>query len=535
MIAARMKAVVFWSLLCVAGSGFGSDQEALPKIADMVASDPVTAMPEAQVPEDEFERGTPRTAMEAYLRAARRGDFERAAEYLDFRNVGDAVLAVDKPALAEDFYQILDRTLWVDLDELSLLPEGKLQDGLPSYRESLGRIETRHGQLTLLLQRVPRGDGIYIWKVSNATVARIPELSEEFAYGPLGQWMSDHVPRISLLNVPLWIWLLLLSLLGTVWLLFWLLVSALVRLAGPVKSPVHQSFIEFLRGPLCLMAALLVSGQFVAVESLGVSVAAVLRAQTLWLVCWAWTVNGVISLLAEMYMQRHKDAPTGLVHALLRPGATVAKSIVVVIVVLLWLENLGFSPTAALAGLGIGGLAFALAAQKSIENMIGALTLYVSSPVKVGQLCRFGNQVGVIEEIGLRATRVRTLDRSVVHIPNATFADMQLENISQRERIAYRPAIHLDGRNLPQQLVLDELLEQLRRVLMANARVADDVVRVRFKAFEHHALLIDVLAYVETTDYNDYLAVAESLNLALLGCLQKAGVRLASPMGIAVE
>ncbi|AFU99307.1 mechanosensitive ion channel family protein [Simiduia agarivorans] len=524
-------------VLIVAGFAGGHvwAQDLEPRIADMVSEPAKEAMPDTQVPEDEFERGTPRTAMEAYLRAARRGEFERAAEYLDFRNVGEDVLAIGKPALAEDFFQILDRTLWVDLDNLSLRPEGKLQDGLPSYREALGKIETRHGQMTLLLQRVPRGDGVSIWKVSNATVARIPELSEEFAYGPLGQWMSDHVPRISLLNVPLWIWLLLLSLLGTTWLLIWLLINALLRVGGSHPSPVRQSFNDLLRGPLCLMAALVVSGQFVAVESLGVSVAAVLRAQTLWLVCWAWTLNGVISLLAEIYLQRHKDSPTGLVHALLRPGATVAKSIVVVIIALLWLENLGFSPTAALAGLGIGGLAFALAAQKSIENMIGALTLYVSSPVKVGQLCRFGTQVGVIEEIGLRATRVRTLDRSVVHIPNAVFADMQLENISQRERIAYRPAIHLDGRSLPQSLVLDELLTQMRQVLNEHERVADDVVRVRFKAFEHHALLIDVLAYVDTTDYNDYLEVAESLNLALLGCVQKAGVRLASPMGVGAE
>lgn len=528
----RMLALV---LFLVVGAADAWGQEALPKIADMVTVPANAGPPDSQVPEDEFERGTPRTAMEAYLRAARRGEFERAAEYLDFRNVAEEVLAIGKPALAEDFFQILDRTLWVDLDELSLRPEGKLQDGLPNYRESLGKIETRHGQLTLLLQRVPRGDGVSIWKVSNATVARIPELSEEFAYGPLGQWMSDHVPRISLLNVPLWIWLLLLSLLGTTWLLVWLLISAVLRWGGANPSPVRQSVNALLRGPLCLMAALILSGQFVAVESLGVSVAAVLRAQTLWLVCWAWTLNGVISLLAELYLQRHKDSPTGLMHALLRPGATVAKSIVVVIIALLWLENLGFSPTAALAGLGIGGLAFALAAQKSIENMIGALTLYVSSPVKVGQLCRFGTQVGVIEEIGLRATRVRTLDRSVVHIPNASFADMQLENISQRERIAYRPVIHLDGRSLPPQLLLNELLDQMRQVLNEHERVADDVVRVRFKAFEHHALLIDVLAYVETTDYNDYLEVAESLNLALLACVQKAGVRLASPMGVGAE
>ena len=94
-----------------------------------------------------------------------------------------------------------------------------------------------------------------------------------------------------------------------------------------------------------------------------------------------------------------------------------------------------------LAGLGIGGLAIALAAQKTVENIIAAITLYISAPVKIGNLCKFGSQLGTVEEIGLRATRIRTLDRSVIYVATAKFVDMQLENVSERARISYRPKL----------------------------------------------------------------------------------------------
>ncbi|BFM10100.1 hypothetical protein R50072_02530 [Simiduia litorea] len=505
-----------------------------PNIADLITPDVSRlAMAEEGVPEDLFDRGTPRSAMEGYLRAARQGDFERASQYLDLRNLPQQIASIAPAKLAEDFYQVLDRTLWVDTESMSILPEGKSKDGLPAYRESIGRIETSAGRLTLLLQKVPREDGVFIWKVSNATVKKIPELAQEFAYGPIGQWFSTILPKISFLGVALWIWLLLASLVLTTWLIVWFplwLLARLVLRADTEKVGVWRAFIL---KPLSLLLTLIILGQLVAIDSLGVSVAALLRAQTLWLFCWAWLLIHVIELAVVHYTAGLDDSNKTMKGALLRPLAATLKFIVVISIALMWLENLGFSPTTALAGLGIGGLAFALAAQKSIENMIGAVTLYVSSPVKVGQLCRFGSQIGTIEEIGLRATRVRTLDRSVVHIPNATFADMQLENISQRERISYRPTIHIDARYLPDNVTLETVLERARQSLAEQDCVAKEPLRVRLKAFEHHALVIDVLAYIETTDFDQYLMVAERLNLCMLNVFLSAGFRLATPMGVA--
>ena len=101
-------------------------------------------------------------------------------------------------------------------------------------------------------------------------------------------------------------------------------------------------------------------------------------------------------------------------------------------------KSLGVPLTAVLAGLGVGGLAFALAAQSTIENVIGGITLFADRPVRVGDFCQFGDKVGTIEEIGLRSTRVRTLDRTVITVPNAEFAKLQLENFTRRDRILHQ-------------------------------------------------------------------------------------------------
>ena len=111
------------------------------------------------------------------------------------------------------------------------------------------------------------------------------------------------------------------------------------------------------------------------------------------------------------------------------------KVFVALVALLAVVQNLGFNVTGILAGLGIGGLAVALAAQKSIENLFGGLSLIADQPVRVGDICRFGSQQGTVEDIGLRSTRVRTLDRTVVTIPNADFATMQIENFGTRDRM----------------------------------------------------------------------------------------------------
>jgi small-conductance mechanosensitive channel len=180
-----------------------------------------------------------------------------------------------------------------------------------------------------------------------------------------------------------------------------------------------------------------------------------------------------------------------------------------------------------LAGLGIGGLAVALAAQPTLQNMIAGFTLFADSPLSVGDFCRYGEKLGTLEKIGLRSTRIRTLDRTVVSLPNSEFANLQLENFALRDRILLRTTIQLRYETTPDQLRF--VLAELRRLLVAHPKVHPDPARVRLIGFGAHSLDVEMYAYVATADWNEYLAVREDVFLRVMDAVRRSGTGFAFP------
>jgi MscS family membrane protein len=208
-------------------------------------------------------------------------------------------------------------------------------------------------------------------------------------------------------------------------------------------------------------------------------------------------------------------------------GRKTVKVAVVALAALSALDTFGFDVTALVAGLGIGGLAVALALQKTLENLFGGATVLADRPVQVGDFCRFGDRVGTVEEIGIRSARIRTLDRTVVTVPNADFATMQLENYSQRDKIWYHPTLGLRYETTPEQLRY--VLVEVRRMLYAHPKVDPDPARIRFTGFGDYSLDLEVFAYVKVTDFGEFLEVAEDLNLRLMDIVADAGTDFAFP------
>jgi MscS family membrane protein len=169
----------------------------------------------------------------------------------------------------------------------------------------------------------------------------------------------------------------------------------------------------------------------------------------------------------------------------------------------------------------------ALAAQKTIENLFGGVTLFADRPVRVGDFFRYGDQVGTVEEIGLRSTRVRTLDRTVVTIPNAQFSNMALENFAKRDRMRLWTMIGVRYETTPDQLRF--LLARLREILLAHPRVTEDPARVRFVGFGAYSLDMEVFAYVDTPDWNEFLQVREDIYLLFVDAVKEAGTGFAFP------
>jgi MscS family membrane protein len=204
-----------------------------------------------------------------------------------------------------------------------------------------------------------------------------------------------------------------------------------------------------------------------------------------------------------------------------------AKVVLAVLALVVLLQNFGFNVTGFLAGLGVVGLAAALAAQKTVENFFGGLALIADRPVRVGDFCRFGDRVGTIEDIGLWSTRVRTLDRTVVSVPNGEFSSMQLENFAARDRIWMQTTLGLRYETTPDQL--RHVLVELKKVLLAHPRIDPAPARVRFVGFGAYSLDLEVFAYVSTSDINEFLAVRQDVYLRFMDVIEASGSGFAFP------
>jgi MscS family membrane protein len=281
--------------------------------------------------------------------------------------------------------------------------------------------------------------------------------------------------------------------------------------------------------PLRLIVAVTIFS--ITMLSLGLSVPAerlfVNVMKGLGVVAFTWVVLRLIDLFGGVAERRLEQRGQRSATSVVPLARNTFKGIVIALAVLAALDSIGFDVTALIAGLGVGGLAFALAAQKTLENLFGGATLIADRPVQVGEFCRFGDKVGVIEEIGMRSTRIRTLDRTVVTVPNAEFSSMQLENFTRRDKIWFHPRIGLLYDTSPDQLRY--VLVEIRKMLYAHPRVDEDPARARFVEFGSSSLDIDIFAYVLATDYGDYLEVAEDLNLRIMDIVKEGGTSFAFP------
>ncbi|MGH9647314.1 MAG: mechanosensitive ion channel family protein, partial [Bryobacteraceae bacterium] len=148
-------------------------------------------------------------------------------------------------------------------------------------------------------------------------------------------------------------------------------------------------------------------------------------------------------------------------------------------------------------------------------------------PVAVGDFCKLGDRVGTVEDIGLRSTRVRTLDRTVVSVPNSEFSSLVLENFSRRDKVWFHPTLNLRRDTQPDQV--RGVLEAIRRILTEHPRVEVGALPVRFIGAGSYSLDVEVFAYIQTADYDEFLKIQQDLLLKILDAISAAGTALAIP------
>ncbi len=208
-------------------------------------------------------------------------------------------------------------------------------------------------------------------------------------------------------------------------------------------------------------------------------------------------------------------------------GERILKAVIFALGVLAILGNLGFNMSTALAGLGIGGLAIGFGAQKTIENLFGGVSVLADEVFRVGDVCRFGDRTGVVEDIGLRSTRIRTEDRTLLAIPNGTVATINLENFSRRDKILLKTNLGLRPESKADHVRF--VVAGIRKLLYSHPKVETQTVRVRLTDIAGSSLNVEVVSYILTRDFNEFSAVREDLLLRMMDVVEDAGGSLALP------
>ena len=502
MAASRNFKLIF-ILSVVLGASPLSAQTTLTQILQPSSAKPVNGTT------DPLGRNTPSNSVLGFLKAATAGDYSIAAQYLQ---MNPAHRQAEGEQTANRLKFVLDRAFVGNYSRFDQ-PDGIPQEGVPIGHQKLGTMSAGDVEVDLDLVRVSDPNAGKIWLVSAETLARLPELYDQVQARQVG-WLALVVATplaaglgwlvLTILEIPLRWWA---RRRGQLDVANWRSVSGPAwLLAGTL---IHQIFVVYLRMPLLLRH------YYFQITS----IALILSATWIFWRGVRWSLNRV-----RLRALAHGHAGTG---SLMLLGERILKAVIFAAGVLAVLGNLGFNMSTALAGLGIGGLAIGFGAQKTIENLFGGVSVLGDEVFRVGDLCRFGDRTGVVEDIGLRSTRIRTEERTLLAIPNGTVATINLENLSRRDKILLKTNLSLRSETKADHLRF--ILSEVRRLLYSHPKVEGKTVRVRLTDIAGAAPNVEILSYILTQDFNEFAAVREDLLLRIMDVVDNSGSGLALP------
>lgn len=332
---------------------------------------------------------------------------------------------------------------------------------------------------------------------------------------PWWQWIA--LPALALLA------LLVGSLLG------WATRRILGRIAARTRSTWDEALLARVKSPITALwtvATFALLAPWLALpEGARAVLDHVLRAATYFVLIWAAFRSVKVAFAAAAESPWARASPT--LAGFLPLARKFSKAILLVLGGIAVADELGFRVASLLAGLGIGGIALALAAQKSFEHLFGSIAIGVDQPFRVGDFVRIEDFVGTVEIVGMRSTRIRTLDRTIVSIPNGKLADMRTERFTARDRIRLFATLGLVYATTAAQM--REVLAGLEATLRAHPKIWPEAVVVRFGAFEDSSLDVEVMAWFQTTDWNEFTAIRQEVFLSFMEVVEKAGTSFAFP------
>src|ERR1700733_4781945 len=479
---------------------------------------------------DPLGRETPQNALMGLLKYGAQQDFAAAAHYLQPTPGQDTDLVQRAKEL-----QALFSKLNSNIALLSDDPNGSIDAGLPPGQVRAGVFEIGGTTTEVVLVRVDDPAVGKIWLLSKETVAKIPKLYSQLqSEGPTRaeRFMPSALTSRHLLGMSLAQWLGWLLSIQILWVLAWLstfLLSAPRRVWCKLhKRPFRTLWDRPLGMPLrCVLAIL---AHLLFVYQLGLPL--LYRAYYFRFIagllagCFVWFV----SRLADEGFDRAVDR-TRIYH---RGGESIlilmqrlTRVVMSIIAVICAMALFGINVKTTLAGLGIGGLAIALAAQKTLENLIGGVSLLMDKAVGLGDLCQIGDQVGTVEDIGLRSLKLRSLDQKVSIVPNGSLAGMQFQNMTRRPKLLINQTFSLRIESQVEQLRF--VLDRVQSMLDQHSSIESHTSRIRIMGFVGAAFELELFAYVTTGDWIQFTSIRQEVILKIIEIVEASGTRLAAP------
>ena len=479
--------------------------------------------------QDPLGRRTPLGAITGFTAAVRRQEFVAAQAYLQLHER-------QRPSaeqLARTLAELMDRYFTRPMAELSASAAGERGDSLPPDEDRIV-LDMPSGPTDIILRRVADKQYGNIWLISSESLARVPTLARSLR----ASWIEQHMPKAlagrALFGVPVIPVILWTASIAVPFFVIWLvstLVIGLVRRG--IRNPARRALIDSWAGGLrwlsmlviaivihlSLMRVLDFSFQF-RLRDLRVS----LIVAVFLLAILFWRFMSMSFRRARDVVQRRGSAGT---QSLMLLGERATKGLLALVAILVVLRLAGVDTTTALAGVGIGGIVLALGAQKSVENLLGAVSLLSDKAFAVGDFCSVADRHGWIEDITLRSIRLRTLEQTLVSIPAGVLAQANIENFRTRRKILVQTTLRL--RYGTSAVQLHTIIDQIHELIVRDPDCEAENSRIRLVNFGPHAIELELFVYIKTADVARFMAVRESLLLSVAAVVESAGSRFASP------
>jgi MscS family membrane protein len=519
-------------LLLIVLLGFSA--AAFPQLPSLITPQPAVATPSTPgVPPDPLGRETPRGTLLGFIKTAQEEKYAVAIEYFQPPAGRRRRSEQDDEELAAQLLTIFNQKFAGALELTSRDPLGRLDDGLPPDQEKITGALGVSDKYPVQLVRLEDEQGRKLWYFSRTTLDHVPEFYDSLTYPEIEKQIPETLVKHRLLFMPLWQWIAIVVFLPIALLggrLITMVIAFAVNRSRKARSKpplAPQRFFQV--DPITLTIAIV--SHYIFVGYIGTSLLYRLYYRHIVWIFLAFDFYWILTRITRAISTR-----IGI--SLTRRGMLAERSIVSLVrrftevsifllVTLLVLNSLGVNVSTAVAGIGIGSLALGLGAQKTFENLFGGVSILFDKVIQIGDTCRINNQTGVVEDIGLRSTRLRTGERTLLSIPNGIMASAVVENLRFRDKFLCQQILRLRYDLAPDHVRY--VLGQIQNLLIQDPKVEDSSARIRFLRFAEYAIEVELYCYILEPEYTAYLASQEELLLKIMDTIEKAGAVVALP------